>query len=86
MRGSGTCAPKNTDHEVDLIVEGPDRSTIAIGVKLTDTIRPGDVEHLNWLHHQLGDRLVDRMVIYTGKLAYRRADGIAVVPLALLGP
>ncbi|HSN43619.1 MAG TPA: AAA family ATPase, partial [Propionibacteriaceae bacterium] len=59
---------------------------VAIEVKLTDTIRPADVEHLNWLHQQLGDRLVDRMIIYTGRLAYRRPDGIAIVPLALLGP
>ena len=82
----GHLRTKNTDHEIDLIVEAPDRSTVAIEVKLTDTIRPADVEHLNWLHQQLGDRLVDRMIIYTGRLAYRRPDGIAVVPLALLGP
>jgi hypothetical protein len=30
--------------------------------------------------------LVDRIVIYTGRFAYRRADGVAAVPLALLGP
>jgi len=34
----------------------------------------------------VGDRLVERVVIYTGKLAHRRRDGVAVVPLALLGP
>lgn len=82
----GHLRTKNTDHEVDLIVETADRSTLAIEVKLTDTIRPADVEHLNWLSEQLGDRLVDRMIIYTGTHAYRRPDGIAVVPLALLGP
>ena len=82
----GHLRTKNTAHEIDLIVEGQDRSTLAIEVKLTDTIRPGDVEHLNWLHRQLGDRLVERVVIDTGRYAYRRPDGIAVVPLALLGP
>ncbi len=45
-----------------------------------------DVRHLNWLHAQIGDRLVDRVVITTGDHAYRRADGVAVVPLALTGP
>lgn len=40
-------------------------SKVAIEVKLTDTIRHADVEHLNWLGQQLGDRLVDRMFIYT---------------------
>ena len=82
----GHLRTKNTDHEIDLIVETADRSTLAIEVKLTDTIRPADVEHLNWLAEQLGDHLVDRMIIYTGRHAYRRPDGIAVVPLALLGP
>ncbi len=41
---------------------------------------------LNWLGSQLSDRLVDRLVVYTGERAYRRDDGVAVVPLALLGP
>ncbi|MBB1513270.1 DUF4143 domain-containing protein [Tessaracoccus sp. MC1679] len=82
----GHLRTKNTDHEIDLIVEAANRSAIAIEVKLTDTIRPADVEHLNWLAQQLGDRLVDQMIIYTGRHAYRRPDGIAVVPLALLGP
>lgn len=82
----GHLRTKNTEHEVDLIVERADRSTVAIEVKLTDTIQSTDVHHLNWLHQQLGERLVDRMVLYTGRLAYRRPDGVAVVPLALLGP
>lgn len=75
----------NTEHEVDLIVEGQDRSVVALEVKLSDTIRPGDVVHLNWLKEQLGDRLVDRAVLNTGQFAYRRPDGVAVIPLALLG-
>lgn len=82
----GHLRTKNTEHEVDLIVEAADRSTVAIEVKLSDTVNPADVRHLNWLHGQLGDRLVDRVVINTGPYAYRRADGVAVIPLALLGP
>ncbi len=41
---------------------------------------------LNGLHDQMGDDLVERVVITTGPRAYRRPDGVAVVPLALLGP
>ena len=44
-----------------------------------------DVSHLHWLGEQIGDRLVDKIVLTTGSTAYRRADGVAVVPLALLG-
>lgn len=82
----GHLRTSDTDREIDLIVEGPDRSVVAIEVKLADTVHDADVKHLNWLEDQLGPRLADKMVITTGEFAYRRADGVAVVPLALLGP
>jgi predicted AAA+ superfamily ATPase len=73
-------------HEVDLIIEGGDRRVVAIEVKLAPVVREEDVRHLNWLHAQLGDRLADKVVVNIGELAYRRPDGVAVIPLALLGP
>lgn len=82
----GHLRTKNGDHEVDIIVEGADSRCIAIEVKLSDTIDDHDVKHLNWLGGKLGPRLVDRLVLHTGPRAYRRADGVAVVPLALMGP
>jgi uncharacterized protein len=82
----GHLRTKNGSHEVDLIVEGNNRSCIAIEAKLTGAVEDHDVRHLNWLQRQIGDRLVDRVVLYTGRFAYRRGDGVAVVPLALLGP
>jgi predicted AAA+ superfamily ATPase len=84
--GVGHLRTKNGSHEIDLIVESDNRSCIAIEAKLANTVDDRDVVHLNWLHRQLGDRLVDRVVIYTGRFAYRRPDGVAIVPLALLGP
>lgn len=75
-----------TEREIDLVVEGPDRSVVAIEVKLASTASDHDVRHLNWLKQQLGDRLADRVILTTGEYAYRRPDGVAVVPLALLGP
>jgi uncharacterized protein len=44
------------------------------------------VQHLLWLREQIGDDLLDSLVIHTGPQACRRQDGIAVVPAALLGP
>jgi hypothetical protein len=41
---------------------------------------------LVWLRERLKDQLVDAAVLTTGPFAYRRPDGIAVIPLALLGP
>jgi len=53
---------------------------------LSPTVDDHDVKHLNWLHRQIHDRLVDRVVVCTGKYAYRRQDGVAAIPLTLLGP
>jgi len=77
---------RNGDHEVDLIVEVEGLGVLAVEVKTANTITDADVTHLRWLKGQLGDRVVDTVVINTGRWAYRRPDGVAVVPLALLGP
>ncbi len=81
----GHLRTKNSDHEIDLIVESSDTRVMAIEVKLAATVHDQDVRHLNWLHRKIGDRLIDRVVVTTGEFAYRRGDGVAVVPLALLG-
>ena len=73
-------------HEVDLIVDRGDGRVLAIEVKLGAAIRTEAVRHLNWLERTIGSDLLDRVVITTGTEAYRRADGVAVVPAALLGP
>ncbi|MEJ7787473.1 MAG: ATP-binding protein [Solirubrobacteraceae bacterium] len=72
--------------EIDLIVERADGSVVAVEVKLARDVSGDDVKHLNWLGDKLGDRVLDRVVITTGPSAYRRRDGVAVVPLVLLGP
>jgi len=59
---------------------------LGIEVKLASHISNHDTQHLMWLRDQLGDRVADLMILYTGNYAYRRPDGVAVVPLALLGP
>lgn len=81
----GHLRTRNGDHEVDLIVETPDRRCVAFEVKLSATVDDKDVRHLNWLHEHLEDRLAARVLVNTGPMAYRRPDGVAVVPLALLG-
>jgi predicted AAA+ superfamily ATPase len=76
----------NGDHEVDLIVELPNQKVVALEVKLNATPESRDVTHLLWLRSQIGPDLLDAAVITAGPNAYRRADGVAVVPAALLGP
>lgn len=72
--------------EVDLVVERADGRVVAFEVKLTAVPGDHDVRHLAWLRDQLGEDLLDAAVITSGRDAYRRPDGIAVVPAALLGP
>ena len=77
------CA-KGGRHEVDLIVERSDHRVVAMEVKLGTSIDDDDVKHLLWLEDKLGDQVLDSVVIYTGSTAYRRKDGVAVIPAALL--
>jgi predicted AAA+ superfamily ATPase len=77
---------RNGDHEVDLVVVRDDGLVLAIEVKLANTVEDRDVRHLRWLAEHLGDALLDAIVINTGPSAYRRPDGIGVLPLGLLAP
>ncbi|MDA0179756.1 DUF4143 domain-containing protein [Solirubrobacter phytolaccae] len=77
---------RSGDREVDLIVQGRAGEVVGVEVKLSATVDDDDVRHLRWLRRELEDDLRAAIVITTGPHAYRRADGIHVVPLALLGP
>ncbi|MDR2567256.1 MAG: DUF4143 domain-containing protein [Bifidobacteriaceae bacterium] len=74
------------EHEVDLIVERPDHRILAIEVKLGAMPSAPAAKHLNWLEGQIGDTLVDKVIITSGGFAHRLEDGTAAVPLGLLGP
>ena len=76
---------RNGDREADLIVERADRRVVALEVKAAHAIGDSDVEHLAWLKDRIGPDLLDALVISTGPYAYRRPDGVGVVPAALLG-
>ena len=73
-------------HEIDLIIERADGAIVALEVKLASSAADRDVRHLRWLRDRIGPRLLDSAVITTGPHAYRRPDGIGVIPAALLGP
>jgi len=71
--------------EIDVIVERPDSRVLAIEVKLSGQVRPSDVRTLNWLDGEMPGKVVDKVIVNSGDRAFRRPDGVAVVPLALLG-
>lgn len=75
------------DHEVDIIVERSDGRVVAMEVKLTSNVTDEDVKHLRWLGREIGEELLDAVVITPGQFAYRRPpDMIAVIPAAMLAP
>ena len=72
------------DHEVDFILQ-KDSKVIACEVKFSPTVDVSDGKHLRWFIEKVGSDCLDAIIITTGGIAYRRKDGIAVVPAALLG-
>lgn len=82
----GHLRTRNGDHEIDLVVLRDDGKVLAIEVKLGATVEDRDTSHLRWLGQHLGDSLIDSIVINTGPNAYRRPDGVGVIPLSLLAP
>ena len=55
-------------------------------MKLSGHVDDRDVRHLVWLRNQLGDDFLGGAVLTSGAHAYCRPDGIAVIPVGLLGP
>jgi predicted AAA+ superfamily ATPase len=82
----GHLRTRNGDHEIDLVAVRDDGRVLAIEVKLANTVDDHDTKHLHWLADRLGANLADAIIINTGPNAYRRPDGIGVVPLGLLAP
>ena len=80
----GHLRTRGGEHEIDLIVERRDGRVVALEVKLSATVDDAATRHLAWLAERLGPDLLDAAVITTGHEAYRRADGIGVIPAGLL--
>ena len=80
----GHLRTRNGDHEIDLILEDGDGRVIGLEVKMGAHVDDADVRHLRWLRERLPHDVVDLVVLTTGRQAFRRPDGIGVVPLALL--
>ena len=82
----GHLRTRNGDHEIDMVVVRDDGHVLPIEVKLSSTVGDSDTRHLRWLAERLGDKVIDKIILNTGPEAYRRRDGVAVIPLSLLGP
>ena len=72
--------------EVDLVVVRGDQRVVAVEVKLKAVVDDRDVRQLRRLADRIGPQLLDAAIVTTGADAYRRRDGVAVIPASLLGP
>ena len=77
---------KGGRQEVDVILETGEGRALALEANLSRLAEDAAADHLHWLRTRLGSRWIGGAIINTGPYAYRRRDGIAVIPLALLGP
>jgi predicted AAA+ superfamily ATPase len=77
-------ATNNPKHEIDFIVKKQDK-LVAIEVKMVPDIDENDVKELKWFKEKMGHKFSEAIVLTTGDFAYRREDGIAVIPFALFG-
>ena len=72
------------DREIDFVIQ-KNSKVIACEVKFAPAVSASDGKHLQWFAEKTGSDCLDTIIITTGGIAYRRQDGIAVVPAALLG-
>lgn len=73
--------------EIDLVLEKPDGAWMGIEVKLGDSRADDAAANLRAVAERRVARPPDALVVITGgAYAYRRADGVDVIPLAALRP
>jgi predicted AAA+ superfamily ATPase len=74
------------DHEVDFVITKDD-VVLAVEVKLSHETSNRDTVHLHWLGTKLDEeKKCVKAIINTGTHAYRREDGVYVIPFGLLRP
>lgn len=72
-------------HEVDLILEGLDRSVVALEVKSANSVEPADVKNLRYLADRLGADFRHGFVLYTGGVGSRLEDDrFSALPVSAL--
>lgn len=70
--------------EVDVIIERPDGSVVAIEVKSARSVNQRDASGLTFLRDRLGDRFQCGILFHTGPLTARLGERVWAVPVAAL--
>lgn len=76
---------QNGSQEIDVLLEDYFGNLIAFEIKLKPHVDSNDVRHLHAFEKLVGEKLKAKVMVTTGSRAYKRTDGVLVVPLALLG-
>jgi predicted AAA+ superfamily ATPase len=75
---------RNGEHEIDLLVEWPDGSLVAIEIKASAAPSRADARHLRWLRDRIGDRFIRGIVLHTGPRSFQYEPDIWYLPIAAL--
>lgn len=70
--------------EVDIVLENRRGQSVAIEVKASATVRPGDFKSVNHLAARLGDDLIAGIVLYTGSETLAFGGKNLAVPISAL--
>jgi len=70
--------------QVDLVMEGPDRSVVGVEVKATETPRARDFRHLEHLRAALGPRFRRGVVLHTGRTVASYGDDMWALPVSAI--
>ena len=70
--------------EVDLVLEGADRTVAGVEVKASSTVRGSDFKGLTFLRDNVGDRFALGVLLYTGTTPLPFGDRLWALPYSCL--
>jgi predicted AAA+ superfamily ATPase len=73
-----------SDGEVDVVLEGPGRAIVGIQVTASDTASAADIQGLQALRDQAGERFARGLILHTGERCLTLGERIESVPIATL--
>lgn len=72
----------NGEHEIDLIIEYPDSSIVAVEIKATASPDRHDGRHLRWIQEAVGPKFRRGILLHTGPRSFQYEPDIWYMPIA----
>ena len=70
--------------EIDFVIEKRDGSILAIEIKASHTVMPGDFKHIRFLQNALPKQFIRGIVLYSGEQIIEFGKNLYAIPLAAL--